>query len=191
MRGILFFLITITISFSIFIGPRILEQKDLGNVGSKEFTYSLLVDCDSATIDVLVMDDNLSPINLVQNYLSYIDYSRPLLSKTLSDESGHTIHKLPGDVKYMRGMFVLLLQKQNFRSKEIHFDIIECLGPLPKPTQTQLIIETNTSEKTSIENYNNDSSNITSIVDKKIDKFYPILLRILKYYLPIIFGKLI
>src|SRR5262249_10152163 len=48
------------------------------------------------------------------------------------------VHKLPGQVQLMRGLFILGIQKHGFQSKEVHFDLYPCfhqgqLPPKPAP----------------------------------------------------------
>jgi hypothetical protein len=118
------------------IAPTVYEQDDLGDpVLLKDFTYSLSVDCAAAVINVIVMDGHNKPVESAYTYLKYIDFSTPLISKGPTDREGFVLHKLPGSTTLMRGLFILVIEKAGFRSKEIHFDISGCYGPprQPKP----------------------------------------------------------
>ena len=108
------------------IGPRIYEQQNLGDVSLSEFTYSLSVDCTASTISLIVMNANNSPVKDAQSYLKYIDFSAPLISRGTTDKDGFKLHKLPGDTRVMRGLFVFVIEKNGYRNKEIHFTLEGC-----------------------------------------------------------------
>lgn len=108
------------------IAPTIYEQDDFGTVSLEEFTYSISVDCTAGTIRLVVMDESLKPVKEANTYLKYVDFAQPLISSGETDKDGRITHKLPGNVRLMRGFFILVIQKNDFRSKEIHFDIARC-----------------------------------------------------------------
>ncbi len=134
LRWILLLLL-VPLVFAESIAPTIYEQRDFGTLSKEEFTYSISVDCTSATVRAYVMDENIEPVEGADTYLKYIDFAQPLISTVESDKDGFVLHKLPGNVKLMRGFFVLVIQKSDFRSKEIHFDINRCWSnaSIPQP----------------------------------------------------------
>lgn len=113
---------------AIVVGPTVYEQDDFGDILWNEFTYSLSVDCDDAVLNVIVMDESIRPVGEAGTYLKYVDYSSPLVSSGTTDYDGRVSHKLPGNVSLMRGLFILVIEKDGYRAKEIHFDILKCLG---------------------------------------------------------------
>lgn len=125
LRWVLF-LLFVPFVFAESIAPTIYEQRDFGTVSFDEFTYSVSVDCTAATVRAYVMDESMQPVEGADTYLKYIDFAQPLISSVESDKDGFVLHKLPGNVKLMRGFFVLVIQKSGYRSKEIHFDINRC-----------------------------------------------------------------
>lgn len=106
--------------------PMIHEQRNLGYYAYPEFVYSLGVDCDAGVVRVIVMDANFTRLEGVNSYLKYVDFASPLISSETSDENGYVYHELPGNVSLMRGLFILVIEKKGYRSKEIHFDISKC-----------------------------------------------------------------
>ncbi|MDD5340303.1 MAG: hypothetical protein PHV13_03565 [Candidatus ainarchaeum sp.] len=122
---------------NVVIPPTVYEQDDFGDpVLLQDFTYSLSVDCTAATISVIAMDEQNKPVEGAYTYLKYIDFSSPLISKGPTDREGFVLHKLPGSTKLMRGLFVLVMEKNGFRGKEVHFDISGCYSNgtvQPKP----------------------------------------------------------
>ena len=117
-----------TISYCNVVGPKIYEQKDFGTVSKEQFTYSISVDCTAATVNVIAMDSNNKVVRDANTYLKYIDFAQPLISSVKTDTDGKAVHKLPGNVKLMTGFFILVIEKPEFRNKEIHFDIGRCFG---------------------------------------------------------------
>ncbi|MBU0532789.1 hypothetical protein KKB44_04840 [Candidatus Micrarchaeota archaeon] len=127
MKRIFFFLFIVSLASAI-LGPQIYEQKNLGYYAYPEFLYSLGVDCDNGEVHLNVMDTNMSGVEGTKTYLQYIDFASPLLSSASTGEDGFVKHKLPGNVTFMRGLFMLRIEKNGYRSKEIHFDILCCLA---------------------------------------------------------------
>jgi hypothetical protein len=139
LLALVFFAI-IGLSQAATIAPRIYEQDDFGDPIFKQFTYSISTDCTAATIQIYVLNASNKPVQNAGTYLKYIDFSSPLLSHADSDKDGYTLHRLPGQVTLMRGLFILVIEKNGYRSKEVHFDLSPCWTnytypqpPPPKP----------------------------------------------------------
>jgi outer membrane biosynthesis protein TonB len=128
MRLALFLLLVFSIVSAKVVAPTIIEQRDLGTVSLNEFTYSISADCTAGTVRLFVMDEENKPVKDAPSYLKYIDFSQPLISSAESDKDGFTLHKLPGNVKLMRGLFVLVIEKNGYRNKEIHFYLNRCFS---------------------------------------------------------------
>ncbi|MBU0527481.1 hypothetical protein KKE92_03310 [Candidatus Micrarchaeota archaeon] len=141
MLKIFFLVFLINIASAAVVAPTIYEQRDLGTPSLEEFTYSISVDCTSASINLYVLDEEYKQVEDANTYLKYIDFAQPLISSGETDKAGYILHKLPGNVKLMRGFFILVIQKNGFRNKEIHFDIGRCYNdevPPNKPDQEKL-----------------------------------------------------
>lgn len=123
------------------VGPKIYEQDDFGDPLLPEFTYSLSTDCNASTISLIVMNESNKPVAEAHTYLKYVDFSTPLISNMKSDKDGFALIRLPGNVKLMRGLFILVIEKHGFRSKEVHFDLSPCFtngtAPATPPNHTQ------------------------------------------------------
>lgn len=119
-------LILLPFAYAKIIAPTIYEQKDFGPLSKPEFLYSINVDCTASTVNLMIMDEDFNRVEDATSYLSYIDFSKPLISSSKSDKDGLLLHKLPGNVLLMRGLFVLVIEKNGFRNKEVHFDIQSC-----------------------------------------------------------------
>ncbi len=121
------------LSSALVVGPAIYEQKDFGALNASQFTYSLSVDCNASAITAVIYNGTDKPEQDVNILLSYVDFAQPLLANKDTDKDGTVLLKLPGEVSLMRGLFILVIQKTGFKSKEVHFDLYPCLhnGTLP------------------------------------------------------------
>jgi hypothetical protein len=125
------------LSAAMVVGPAIYEQDDFGDPALAQFTYSLSADCTASTISMIIMNGSNKPVKDANTYLKYVDFSSPLLSSVVTDKDGFALHKLPGNVQLMRGLFILVIEKKGFRNKEVHFDLYPCFhnGTLPPALQ--------------------------------------------------------
>ncbi len=126
-------LLSAGLSCALVVGPAIYEQKDFGQLDDSQFTYSLSVDCNASAITAIVYNGSVKTVEGANVLLSYVDFAQPLLANKVTDKDGTVLLKLPGDVTLMRGLFILVIQKSGFKSKEVHFDLYPCLhnGALP------------------------------------------------------------
>jgi len=81
------------------------------------------------------MDGSFERIGGAGTYLKYVDFSSPLISSVETDGDGSAIHSLPGNTTLMRGLFILVMEKDGFRSKEVHFDIAPCYSNYTFPSR--------------------------------------------------------
>jgi len=153
------------------VGPTIYEQDDFGDPIFPELIYSLSVDCDENIIKIIVMNESYRMMDGAITYLKYIQYERPLISKETTNKQGTALHTLPGEVELMRGLFVFVIEKDGYRTKEIHFDISRCYTnqtykPPESPQEEPGIIEEiNDSETEVIEEIENHSTVPVEIVE--------------------------
>jgi hypothetical protein len=137
LTALLMLFLVFGISSALVTGPKIYEQDDLGDPMFSEFTYSISVDCTASSITIIVMNESLTRVQGANAYLKYIDFSTPLMGTGVSDKDGLILLKLPGNIKLMRGLFILVMEKKGYRSKEVHFDVSPCFtngtNPTPPP----------------------------------------------------------
>lgn len=162
MRSFIFFALFLSLSFAATIGPRIFEQDDFGDPSWEQFVYSVGVDCEQATIKLIVMDGDYQRVEEANTYLKYVDYSSPLISSNSTGGDGVVLHKLPGSTQLMRGLFILVIEKQGFRTKEVHFDIYGCYAEEKElPEEEEIEEETETTEDYPDEEEEEAMENIT------------------------------
>jgi hypothetical protein len=125
-------------SSALVVGPVIYEQRDFGNLNEHQFTYSLSADCNASVITAIIYNETNNPVQGATVLLSYIDFAQPLLANVLTDKDGVAVLKLPGQVQLMRGLFIMVVQKNGFKDKEVHFDLYPCYRSLPSRTPPPL-----------------------------------------------------
>ena len=142
-----------SISFANTIAPTLISHDDHQDPSLPSMIFSFSVDCNSSTGVFYVFDSNLTPIPNVKSFLSYLDYSTPLLSRSTSDSSGKIVHPFVGKTIFMRGLFVWYIEKEGYRPKEVHFDIRSCYQnqssipapPISKPVSVSPLQNQNSS----------------------------------------------
>jgi hypothetical protein len=176
------------------IAPKVYEHKSLGQPFLPELLYSLSVDCENGTVHLIVMDANFTRMDNASTFLKYVDFSSPLISRMATGTEGTVAHQLPGNVSNMRGLFIMVMEKKGFRSKEIHFDILRCFGdqtypPFPvKPVPNVSIAGNETQENASVQvpavnlsenitqNMTNATTNQTAVEDEEQEECLPAFL---------------
>lgn len=142
LRTAILLLALLPAAYALVAGPDVYEQDDFGDpVLFDDFTYSLSMDCEAGVLNVTVYDENITPVEGATTYLKYVDITEPFLGQGITDAEGTVLHAIPGNASYMRGMFVLVLHKDGYRDKEVHFDLYPCwsggktriVPPLQKP----------------------------------------------------------
>lgn len=141
MRHLLLAIVLFSVCSAARVAPIIYEQDDLGDPIFDEFVYSISTDCEAATIRVVVMDEQYLPVEGAGTFLKYVDFSSPLLSTGESGADGRVLHQLPGNTSLMRGLFILVIEKNGFRSKEVHFDISPCYTDYVPPERPVVVEE--------------------------------------------------
>ena len=123
----------ISISNAKIIAPKIYAQNDMGDYTLKQMTYAITVDCDQKLINLTSMDEHIKILPNVSYYVQYIDYSNPLIASNKTNLNGLGIVNLPGETKFLRGLFVLFMQKSGYKNKEIDFAINGCYSNVVDP----------------------------------------------------------
>ncbi len=141
-----FLLLTIILLSLISVGsarviePTIYEQKNIGDIKAPELLYSISADCEASTIDLQVLDRHLNPVGGAWAYLSYVDFSSPTFAREQAGPDGRIKMKLPGNTSYMRGVFMLVLEKKGYSNREVHFGLTPCYSKTnPSPTTPAIV----------------------------------------------------
>jgi len=137
IRKIAFILFLASLSFSIYPGSITIEPfeyKDFGNASLPSFNVTMGMDCVEQELNANVSSDE-NPVSGVTTFLKYVQYENPLLGTRITDASGNVVHKVYGNISYMSGIWVLVLEKPGYRKQEAHFEIFDCLVNVSEPGQ--------------------------------------------------------
>ncbi|MFH1221640.1 MAG: hypothetical protein V1492_00995 [Candidatus Micrarchaeota archaeon] len=131
-------LFVVAVSFAVPIN--ILEQKETGAVGTEHFNVSLRYDCNK-TISVL-LNSGSQPVGGASVRLFYEERYSSLLGTGSTDAQGYYNYTLMGNPKNMKNLFIVTVEKSNFRTTETHFVLpYPCFEPqepvVPQQNQTQ------------------------------------------------------
>jgi hypothetical protein len=127
----------ISFSFAIYPGNITIipfEYKDFGAQELPVFNVTMEMDCVEQKFSADVSSDD-APVGGVTTYLKYVQYDNPLLSTKITDNSGQVTHQVHGNISFMTGIWVFVMEKADFRKREAHFEISGCLVNVSEPLQ--------------------------------------------------------
>ncbi len=127
-RILILLLLLVSMVYAQRVAPTLIGDKDFGNGDLEEMRYAISAQCKEATVDLMVFDREYKRVPSAKTYLTYVDYEAKLLATNYTDSQGFRSHKLPGNPRFMRGLFILLIEKEGFRNQEIYFTIDRCYG---------------------------------------------------------------
>lgn len=157
---------------AVIVSPNIFEEKDFDSGSLPKLEYALSIDCNAKTINQKVFTKSGEPIDSVFSYLIYHDYSTPLISSGRTDGNGNTAHVLPGNLSLMDGMFILVMEKQGYSKKEIHFDIASCFGTVQetaKPDASETVETSNEIDETTPETTEEANNEWTEMIKQGLE----------------------
>jgi len=130
----LFFLAALVLAASAFsVVPHFIDVQDTGSESLPSLDVGISLDCDSKNVTVTVLsDDDGTPVAGADARLFYTDYTyQPLPNPGKTDSKGMAGLPVPGTLKFLNAMFVLRVDKQGFKSREIEFAYEYCFDPPP------------------------------------------------------------
>jgi hypothetical protein len=128
MRLFFYLLLALAVSMATETELIIFEQRDLGVEYKDEFDdLYITMDCETDTITIYVNSGG-EPVTGAVMRLLYVDYSVPLLAAGPTGSEGTFEYKLVGERDLMTGLFLVVVEKEGFKNKEAHFDIMRCIG---------------------------------------------------------------
>jgi hypothetical protein len=171
MKKFLALLFLISFSFAIYPGNITVtpfEYKDFGKDDLPVFNVTMKMDCVEKKLSADVSSGG-APVPGVTTYLKYVQYDNPLLSTKISDSSGQVTHMVHGNISFMTGIWVLVMEKADFRKREAHFEILDCLVNVTGPPQNVTPPQNITPPKCTSDN-DCKSSEICNIASGKCEK---------------------
>ncbi|MFH1784874.1 MAG: hypothetical protein ABH842_00450 [Candidatus Micrarchaeota archaeon] len=158
---LIFFIIFLSLSSSVFVAVRVWDQDDLGDIIFEQFTYSIAVDCEKAQLYLIVMNGTNLPVENATTYLQYLENSNQIISRITTPKNGTALHQLPGNTSYMRSRWNLLIEKNGYRNKAVQFDLAPCYSNWTPAEntyvkQTTTPISYNQTQNQTTQNYSNN-----------------------------------
>ncbi len=131
MRRILLVLLLASLSFAITVRPDYIGVKDTGNEALETLVVEIGVDCDTTDTTVIAYDSETElPVDEAEVFLFYTDYGYNLISSGTTDQAGTVTLAVPGNINFLRALFILRVDADGYRSREIEFTYEKCvLGP--------------------------------------------------------------
>jgi len=126
LRGALAILLLLALSSATWVAPSYVGDNVYGDPALEQFRYAISVDCSQGVVRSLVLGPGFERVSDAKSYLTYVEVEHTLVSTERTDSSGDLRHGLPGQPRYMRGLFILLLEKPGFRNQEVYFTIEGC-----------------------------------------------------------------
>lgn len=119
MKIFVLLIIAATIGHS--IAPEIYGIKDTGSMNLPNIDVNLSIDCTNKNLELF------SNVDDAQVTMFYTDYGySPLPNRVKTNEEGYAIMEVPGSLNYLTGLFILRIDKQGFKSREIEFTYGKC-----------------------------------------------------------------
>ena len=113
------------------------EERDFGPAYEEDFDeLEITMECGKSIIYIDIEDEDV-PITGAIVRIMYIDYSTPLLASGPTDVEGEFDYTLVGEKNFMRGLFLVIVEKEGYRQKEAHFDISNCFDYEEEPDEGQ------------------------------------------------------
>lgn len=125
--AIISLLLLISVAAAEEIDLTVYEQKDFGPSYEEDFDeIEVTMDCSKETLYIQIEDEDV-PVTGAVVRIIYVDYSTPLLASGPTDAEGEFSYTLVGEIEYMGGLFLVVVEKEGYLQKEAHFDISNCL----------------------------------------------------------------
>ena len=135
MKNMLLVLALTSLSFALYPGNVTVEPfeyRNFGNASEPDFTLALSMHCPSGTIFQHLESGGI-PVAGAKSHLKYMQYQAPLISSGTTGLDGNYTHRLPGNVLYYTGIFILTVEKPGYQNHEAHFEISGCFVNVSAP----------------------------------------------------------
>jgi hypothetical protein len=131
-RFVLMVLLALGLAAAFSVRPEYRGVQDTGS-GSISMDVGIMIDCDTNSLAVTVKsNDTGEPIPDASTYLFYTNYGYQALSSGKTNDAGVAAIPVTGKRDYLTSLFVLRVDKQGFRSREIEFTFKKCFEAPPQ-----------------------------------------------------------
>lgn len=129
MKKMFFILALISLCFAFTVTPDYENIKDTGKENGS-LDIDITIDCETTDTTLAVTDEqNGSPVYDAEAFLFYTDYGYHLVSSGKTNENGLLVMDVPGNINYLRALFILRVDKAGYNSREIEFTYEKCSYP--------------------------------------------------------------
>ncbi|MFH0884679.1 MAG: hypothetical protein V1861_03135 [Candidatus Micrarchaeota archaeon] len=168
MKHAFIVLLIVGLAAAFTVKPAYIEIHDTGNENLPALNVDISIDCDTKNVHINVASNETGePLEGAMTYLFYTDYTyQALPNPGKTDVDGNTAIPVPGTIRFLNAMFILRVDKQGYRSREIEFAYKKCFETPPKPPEPpQTHNETNATNQTAPQNVT-PPANITPPVNE-------------------------
>jgi hypothetical protein len=137
MKRIFIALLIIGLAAAFTVKPAYTGIHDTGNENLPALNVDIGVDCDTKIVHINVASNETGePLKDAMTYLFYTDYSyQALPNPGKTDSGGDAEIPVPGTIRFLNAMFILRVDRQGYRSREIEFSYKKCFEAPPKPPE--------------------------------------------------------
>ncbi len=134
MRNATILLALACIAGAFSVEPDFIDVQETGNENLPSLDVRIGLDCTTKDVGVTVLsDEDGEPLDGAKAYLFYTDYTyQALPNPGTTDAEGSAVIPVPGSIRFLNAMFILRVDKQGFRSKEIQFVYEYCFDEPPQ-----------------------------------------------------------
>lgn len=135
MRLLLIALLLTGLAMAFTVKPDYIEIKDTGHQSLPTLDVGITIDCDTKNLSVHVASNATGEaVQGAKTYLFYTDYTyQALPNPGTTGADGITAMPVPGTIRFLTAMFILRVDKKDFKSREIEFTYQKCFEAPPAP----------------------------------------------------------
>lgn len=126
MRSILILLV-LAASHAAMVNADLKGEQDTGGIYLPTMRATLIADCGNSTI-IAFLSDNESgkAVSGATMFVFRTDSGYRILNRSQTDAEGRGDLRIPGKMAYLNDLYVLRLEKNGYRSKEVQFTFWNC-----------------------------------------------------------------
>jgi hypothetical protein len=124
-RFVLMILLAVGLAAAFSVRPDYMGVQDTGSGSSMD--VGIMIDCDTNSLAVTAKSNGTGePIPDASAYLFYTNYEYRMISSGKTNDNGLAAIAVTGKRDYLTSLFILRVDKQGFRSREIEFTYKKC-----------------------------------------------------------------
>jgi hypothetical protein len=134
MRLLLIALLAAGMCMAFSVQPAYIDVKDTGGQNLPAMNVGISIDCDTKTLTVTATSNKSGePVAGAKTYLFYTNYAYQAIASGQSGADGVATMAVVGSMNYLTSMFILHVEQQQFKTREIEFTYEKCFQQPPAP----------------------------------------------------------